>query len=455
MKKIIVFLFSIVAGLGTAEATHLFRNNASNINTGILSPLRVDPATFTLLGPTIEGSEITNTIPISKLIAGSGESELSFFSPRLYHVSVGTLGVVGVDIATNIFSNAISEIKTRHGLTNQTMEPGDPVNAIFIGGPWTESGSSTIPARLHGFRVSNSSPCVQITSDTARINIYSQRFGEPGKEFVFDFQGKMITGEVIKARSHSRGALKIINSYGLTSQTADEAFPIRAPFSIYRSSSVEWDVKYSSVNDVSSALPGVMAGQLFVAESSAATVSYDFDENVRYEQTTVGSLVVSRDNRNIVFKNTNMSKMRSKAVYVGRNSERIQFLNMTATLDGPCATDIGCVNFANNGGSTHLSTVTLRGATFTQRQDSTVSGLIFGFTPSGNTGNVAKYFVASDLHYAGIQGGGTATMFDSDNQMTTLVIFGCTMSGGSAMFNVSANAADIAGNLNFHNGAHQ
>ena len=191
MKRLCLYVFGItVAGLSFSEiqATILFRNSASNITSGTLNPARVNPSTFTMLGPNPSLQSISGAIGSSQIIAGA--TLMSVFENGDPIGNVNTVNCVG---ATNIDCNvsgsplavivstpsassitgAIGSSQTTSGFTKMSVfdegVPGGNINSLnLVGDPISVT-------------VSGTTGTLTVTATPPRIyDLYAAPPGHPG-----------------------------------------------------------------------------------------------------------------------------------------------------------------------------------------------------------------------------------------------------------------------------------
>ncbi len=123
MKRFIASL-AILLWFSPVYATHFFRNNASNINSGILNPLRLDPSSVTLQGNNFNLNSLNFVSTTGLAVADLSNSTSSLFlaQDRLKLanniVVVGTSATRGAEIIgtkTEVFNFALATATQRGG----------------------------------------------------------------------------------------------------------------------------------------------------------------------------------------------------------------------------------------------------------------------------------------------------------------------------------------------------
>lgn len=143
MKRILLILGLIGGFLNCANATHLFRNNASNINSGTLPNARLDPSSVTLQGNLVTISTvakglndiITGNVTIQTNLAATntwtGPHRFTSSMTVQNSVTVDSISVLGTITTTNPIQSPLGSVfvtsMTVYGTittTNPILSPG-------------------------------------------------------------------------------------------------------------------------------------------------------------------------------------------------------------------------------------------------------------------------------------------------------------------------------------------
>ena len=184
MRKVLLALAVILMG-SSVEATHLFRNNASNINAGTLDPDRLPNP---LPNDKIDSSSVTKygpSIPADKINGAWDDCT----------VVIGTSGATNVDYTVSSLSdwnNLLSGLGMRGLTTSATAQ----ASVCAKDGVYPINGSAIVPAGMKLIGISSAVFTDVGTANTELINVFGTVTG-----MKFDIGGLAFIGAKIRISS--------------------------------------------------------------------------------------------------------------------------------------------------------------------------------------------------------------------------------------------------------------